>query len=93
MLRRNPPEEQLIELRKAPEKHIPLGHYCYCNPTWRPGTDIIDIDICPFWDSDDTKPEHETGYCHYLKIADWDEPGLGLLWDQCKECGINDDIQ
>ena len=31
------------------------------------------------------------GYCHYLKTGDWFDDGTLLLWDMCKECGINHD--
>lgn len=31
------------------------------------------------------------GGCHLLNITDNDLDGFGLLWDQCKECGINYD--
>ena len=33
--------------------------------------------------------EQGTGYCHYLELGDWMDGGSNLLWDQCKECGIN----
>ena len=48
--------------------------------------------LCPLWDSDKTKEYQEDGYCHYLKRGDWQENGTLHLWDQVKECGINDDI-
>lgn len=35
-------------------------------------------------------PEQENGYCSYLQKGDWDL-SLGLLWDQVKECGINEE--
>lgn len=56
---------------------IPKGCYCY-----------DENGLCPYWDKDLTKPDQENGYCHYLKKGD-DELKLGLLWDQCKECGEN----
>ena len=45
---------------------------------------------CPFWDKIRQFPDQSNGYCHYLKRGD-DSTG-GLLWDQCKECGIGDDL-
>ena len=29
------------------------------------------------------------GKCNFLRITDNDLNGWGLLWDECKECGIN----
>jgi len=57
---------------------IPSGYYCY------------DEDgICEHWSIDETKPAQMNGYCGLLKSGDWENPMFGLLWDQCKECGIN----
>lgn len=72
-----------------PEQYIPNSFYCHGDfyneekKTW----DYI----CPFWDYDKTKSEQENGYCHLIKKGDWDFEYMGLLWDKCKECGINDD--
>lgn len=52
--------------------------YCYAD------------DCCVFWDRADDLPEHSSGYCSLLRKRDWEHPGGGLLWDQCKECGINE---
>lgn len=57
---------------------IPHGEYCY-----------DDFGKCPFWNKRHDKPLQENGYCSYLKCGDWENNGLGLLWDQCKECSIN----
>jgi hypothetical protein len=67
-----------FDLFKEPEKHIPKGPYCY-RADYK----------CPFLDSDSDREAHESGYCHFLKLGDWMENGTSLLWDQCKECGIN----
>ena len=72
----------------APTKHdwmesrIPEGPYCYDGNG-----------ICPWWTRNNTKPEQDNGYCGYLQLGDWESKGLSLLWDQCKECGINDDVE
>ena len=58
-----------------PEQYIPYGIYCH-----------NDKGVCPFWDKDESKPEQQNGYCHYLKIGDWEFDWKGLLWDQVKEC-------
>ena len=59
---------------------IPFGIYCYDNNG-----------RCPYWDKDREREEQDNGYCHYLEAGDWEHEGVGLLWDQCKECGINED--
>ena len=82
---------------KNPEKYIPKGCYCYdhLKPIYdkdgkMTGT-LKAIGRCPFLDYDSDKPEQENGYCHYLKAGDWEEnSSCSLLWDQVKECGIND---
>ena len=48
--------------------------------------------LCPFWDMIDVFPKQSNGHCHYLKTGDYNGSSFGLLWDQCKECGISDDI-
>jgi hypothetical protein len=60
---------------------IPNGIYCY-----EPGR------VCPHWGIDPTKPEQDNGYCTLLGLKDW-EDSLGLLWDQVKACGINDELE
>jgi len=60
---------------------IPKGPYCY-----------DENGLCPHWQKlNDT--EGPNAYCHYLKMSDRDieniECVLSLLWDQCKECGVN----
>ena len=46
---------------------------------------------CPYARNKLTAGEQNFGYCIYLDKGDFDEYGTSLLWDQCKECGINDD--
>jgi hypothetical protein len=58
---------------------IPEGQYCY-----------DEFGVCPYWSLDPTHPEQENGHCAYLEQGDW-ETG-GLLWDEVKECGINEDV-
>ena len=57
---------------------IPKGYYCY-----------DDKGKCPYWELRSDKPKEENGYCKYLQIGDWEEDGMSLLFDQCKECNIN----
>jgi hypothetical protein len=64
---------------------VPEGFYCY-------GKD----GRCPYWKCNGKKPAKENGYCRLLKRGDWMRVqngkliGIGLLWDQVKECGIHD---
>ena len=61
--------------------NIPDGPYCY---------DGV-IGTCPFWRKDHSKPNQMNGYCMFLELGDYmEDEGTSLLWDQCKECGIND---
>ena len=60
---------------------IPRGLYCY-----------DENGVCPYWSILKDKPYQENGYCSYMKIGDWEaDHFFSLLWDQVKECGINDD--
>jgi hypothetical protein len=103
MLKRNIDPEILKEAFKNPDKYIPKGNYCYVftgkyiaalHPVYisnggklhlRPVH--MEVIRCPFWDWDDGHPDQEHGYCHYMGLGDW-QLNSGLLWDQCKECGI-----
>lgn len=62
-------------------KEIPKGIYCYDKNG-----------VCPYWSRNPDYPNQENGYCSYLMRGDWEANHLSLLWDQVKECGINDDI-
>ena len=62
---------------------VPRGTYCYDKNG-----------LCPFWSRfDDIYPSQSSGYCALLERGDWmahDSGGTSLIWDQCKECGVND---
>lgn len=95
------PDVSIEEALKNPEKWIPDGCYCYrlnyesdevmSFMSWCDGTGYL----CPFWERIPDREPMEDGYCHYLKKGDvefYEEDNwLSLLWDQCKECGINDE--
>ena len=70
---------------------IPKGMYCYTIKDIDHTTGRMSINLCPYWSVRSSKPEQLNGYCHFLKIGDWHENGTTLLWDQVKECGINED--
>jgi len=82
---------------KAPEEHpeIPQGVYCYTllsvEINQKEGFKL-NKKVCPYWSLDPERPSQENGYCSFLKKGDW-ELKSGLLWDQCKECGINDEVE
>ena len=60
---------------------IPRGMYCY-----------DENGICPYWSRRNGKPYQEDGYCSYMEMGDWEaDHFFSLLWDQVKECDINDD--
>lgn len=86
---KNIPLEQL-------KQEIPHGIYCY---------DDRKTGICPYWSINKEYEHQNNGYCSYLELGDWmDDPRnkwgkpedpngqlhMGLLWDQVKACGIND---
>jgi len=77
------------ELLKNAKASIPNGPYCYEFVKTKFKFFKQAISLCPFWDCDKSQEKMQNGYCHYLKQGDWDNQGFGLLWDQCKECGIN----
>ena len=65
---------------------------------------IFRICACPYWEHYDQKihgplpaeyaefqSTYRGAYCKFLKTGDWEHDGTMLLWDQVKECGINDD--
>ena len=62
---------------KNPEKYIPGGIYC---------------DGCPFHSRVPFRRYQENGWCWYMKKGDV-ELGWGLLWDGCKECGIDNESE
>ena len=57
---------------------IPEGVYCHGRESWET--------VCPFWRS----AGKDAAYCLLLDRADSTHAD-SLLWDQCKECGINDE--
>lgn len=87
---RRPPlaSEDVKLLLNSPNPHlyIPKGPYCY-----------NDVGLCPFWDKNRNQPDQLSGYCHFLKLGDWMDDTDGswtmLLWDQVKECGVDDDFE
>jgi len=75
---------------KTPENLIPEGYYCYTNLGYsREMPPLMYTEPCPFWKRLKDRLNQEYGYCLYLQKGDFGEK-FTLLWDQCKECGVND---
>lgn len=74
------PESTMRKLRyEKGESVIPCGGYCYDNNG-----------RCPYWDWAENHEEQNNGFCWFIGKGDWFGDGCGLLWDQCKECGVNE---
>jgi hypothetical protein len=84
------------------EAVVPHGMYCYTRvpdperdaqraatgEPFIPGRYVP----CPYYKIRADKPEQQNGYCRLLRKGDWmpsDRGGTMLLWDGCKECGVN----
>jgi len=68
------------------KKMIPHGPYCYFgsrNPAAK------NYKPCPFWDL--RGKDNRYGYCSYLDRGDDSKDSTLCLWDQVKECGINNE--
>jgi hypothetical protein len=79
---------------KKDARLIPHGPYCYewiIDPIPLKNHNVLLWRVCPYARNKLTAEEQNFGYCIYLDKGDFDEDGTSLLWDQCKECGINDD--
>lgn len=73
--------------------HIPSGVYCYTPKKFNPENGSLEITRCPYWGFHPDFPEQENGLCLFTGQYDWNEEGFGgLLWDQCKECNINNNL-
>ncbi len=81
---------------------IPQGPYCYriagvTHPS--DGSARVQTVRCPYWKTRLDWPDQADGYCRLLKKGDTSQGrntdgrprATMLLWDQVKECGINED--
>jgi len=75
--------------KKKDTSVIPIGDYCY-EPVISDflGLGRLVVKKCPYWRSIEGQPPQANGYCDYLEKGDFDGSTY-LLWDQCKECGVN----
>lgn len=85
-------ELKALKVEKLEELIPENPSYCYQsisqdkdNPTTFPITNL-----CPYWRIASDKEETLNGYCLFLGEGDWEENGTMALFDQLKECGIND---
>lgn len=81
------------------QKRIPKNTvYCYdvikCREKYRKLFWEYSIKPCPYWKKLREKDEQDNPkyYCKFLKLKG-EYQGDNLLWDMCKECGINDDLE
>lgn len=78
----------------ADDSKIPEGMYCYKNIGYDAARGRMEIEACPYWGKDPTRPEQCNGFCTKLGINDWDDDDddddrFTLLWEQVKECCEN----
>lgn len=65
---------------------------------------IFKIKLCPYWEPynreihgdlpqeiSEYQDNYDGAFCQYLKTGDGFPNGTSLLWDQVKECAVNDD--
>lgn len=94
---------------KKDESLIPKGPYCYTYvgdmykicPYWDSKKDLPEQanGYCHFLEKSDMDLAEETEFTDMKtgeKSKGMELPigiGTGLLWDQCKECGINDEME
>ena len=80
-------------MRSCSEKDtsvIPRGPYCYELVTGDfMGLGRLVRKWCPYSRVLRGHSRQESGWCDYLETGDSEENCTVLLWDGCKECGIN----
>lgn len=94
-------QERYDRRMEAAREVVPHGLYCYermgepKKVTLADGSETMvwPAKTCPYWKHRPDKPAQRNGYCRLLKVGDFTPRPRGtmLLWDQCKECGINMD--
>lgn len=73
--------DEMARLFDSAHSVIPSGPYCYGAKG-----------PCPYWGMSEDQENQDNGYCALLKQGDWEHDGIALLWDQCKACGVNEDL-
>lgn len=89
--RKHTGEDNLPDCFIHPKDSIPHGPYCYFGSR-NPSAD--NYKPCGYWEFIPAKDEESSprGHCNYLNKTD-EDGSCDLLWDQVKECGINDDYE
>jgi hypothetical protein len=84
---------ELMALKVKKDKSIIPDNPSYCYKSIRQSKDNPDIfpitELCPYWRIAVDKPKTLDGYCLFLEEGDWQEDGTMALFDQLKNCGIN----
>lgn len=66
----------------------------YCHGRLKPSKDGLGCEgkVCRYWKMLDEKDDYGDNicYCKLLKKKSEQYDPFNLIWDQCKECGIND---
>ena len=70
---------------------IPHGCYCYKLLSVDKITGKLKIEICPHWHAKAINAQ-PGAYCSLIKQYSQHEEANNMLWDQVKECGINEDF-
>jgi hypothetical protein len=70
---------------ESDRKLIPKGDYCYSYD------ESGKYKRCPYWSANRSPYAGITGACGFISEND-QTLGCGLLHDQCKECGVNNEI-
>lgn len=76
------------EMTMAQAKSLIPKETPYCYKSISTGEGKPKFVYCPFWDKIQQFPHQGNGYCHFMMKGD-DSSG-GLLWDQIKECGVDE---
>ncbi|MGU8835470.1 hypothetical protein ACV3UL_14405 [Clostridium perfringens] len=70
--------------KRVMKKWIPKDSY-YCYGHKRTGR-------CKWLRFNDKVEYERSGFCMYLQCGDWFKEGTILLWDECKACGVSDNL-
>jgi hypothetical protein len=70
---------EIHDIVKEHPEHIP-NDICYCYD--QNGT-------CPYWTLSPFEVSQDNGVCIFMNY--YDREGIGLIWDQVKQCGVNEE--
>lgn len=81
--------KEIIEYAKNKNSEIIPKDTIYCYNRLEDG---MTKENCPYYAMNPDVDYWSSGYCLYLNIGDWNNVGTGLLFDQCKECGVSAEL-